>query len=94
MINTLAYAKRYRAAGFSDAQVDALVERDQIAEAARAASSLPRNSQLAVNANPSLLDRILANHWRLALTVATIVIVGFWDTMTFLALKYWIFAGK
>ncbi len=98
MLDTLANAQSYRAAGFTDAQVKALVERDRMVEAARGASSLPGASPLAVNANPfgttAHLDRILADHWRLAFAVATTVIVGFCDTMLVVALKYWTLAGQ
>jgi hypothetical protein len=76
MLDTLAIALRYRAAGFTDAQVDVLVERDRMAEAVRAAPGRPRISQP-------------AEHWRLWLTVGTIGIVGFCDTILFVALKHW-----
>lgn len=98
MLDTLANAQLYRAAGFTDAQAKALVERDRMVEAARGASSLPCPSQLAVNANPfgikAHLDRMLADQWKLAFAVATIAIVGFCDTTLVLALKYWTLAGK
>jgi hypothetical protein len=76
MLDTLAIALRYRAAGFTDAQVEALVERDRMVEAVRTACDRPRFSPL-------------AEHWRLWLTVGTIGIVGFCDTILFLTLKHW-----
>ena len=92
MLDTLANAQLYRAAGFTDAQVDALVERDRMIEAAREASSQPSRSQRVVYAKPldtkAQLQTILANHWRLSLILGVIVAEGFWPAMSFLALKH------
>lgn len=76
MLDTLATALRYRAAGFTDAQVEALIETDRMVEAMRVAASRPRTS-------------LLADHLKLWLTVGTIGVVGLCDTILFVALKRW-----
>ena len=76
MLDTLATALRYRAAGFTDAQAEALVERDLMVEAVRAGPSRLRSS-------------LLAEHWKLWFTVGAVVVVGFCDTILFVALKRW-----
>lgn len=76
MLDTLATALRYRAAGFSDAQVEVLVERDRMVEVAREAPSRPRFSPL-------------ADHWKLWFTVGAVGVVGLCDTILFVALKSW-----
>jgi hypothetical protein len=75
MLDTLATALRYRAAGFTDAQVEALVERDRMVEAGRVAPSGPRTSPP-------------ADHWKLWLTVGTIGVVGICDALLFVGLKH------
>lgn len=74
-LDTHANALRYKAAGFTDAQVEALVEGDRMVEAVRETSGGSRTSWL-------------ADHWRLWFAVATIGTVGLCDTMLFLALKH------
>ena len=76
MLDTLANALRYKAAGFTDAQVEALVERDRVVAAARDAPGPRRASRF-------------TDHWRLWFAVAAIGVVGFCDTVLYLALKHW-----